>query len=109
MTIGNSGLTMGRQRKRTELDGKSLLHRLKLVADARGKTLTQVCSEAGIVKADIYNIIRRGHPPTKVLIDRLVQPQRVPSAVFLGSLQTLAMFLKKEIDNGLEQTHKALR
>ena len=99
---------MGKQ-KRTKLDGKSLLHRLKLVADARGKTLTQVCDDAGVVRADIYNIVRRGYPPTKALIERLVRPQRVPPAVFLGSLQTLAMFLKKEIDNGLEQTHKALR
>lgn len=80
----------------------SFRHRLSLVATARGITVNQLLRDAGVQAPDIAHIVKRGHPPTYVLIKRLMAPQGVPSATFLGSLKNLAMFLKKEIEDGLE-------
>jgi hypothetical protein len=101
LTPDNKGLTVGKK-KRTDLPVESFRHRLSLVASARGITVNQLLRDAGVTSPDIAHIVKRGYPPTHVLIKRLMAPQGVPSATFLGSLQNLAMYLKKEIDNGLE-------
>ena len=93
---------MGRTKKRADLNVESIHHRLTLVATARGISVNQLCRDAGVKFPDIWKRIQRGYPLTKVLIKRLLTPQGVPPAVFLGSLKNLAMFLKKEMNNGLE-------
>tara|TARA_R110000765_G_scaffold391390_1_gene484263 strand:- start:4556 stop:4837 length:282 start_codon:yes stop_codon:yes gene_type:complete len=93
---------MGKKKKRTNLPVASFHHRLSLVATARGITLNKLFIDAGVQSPDIAHIVKRGYPPTHVLIQRLMAPQGVPSATFTGSLINLAMFLKKEIKNGLE-------
>ena len=90
---------MGRKRKTADITALSFRHRLALLCKAKGKTLKQIHEEGGVVPRHTRDIIARGRNPTFRLIRRLVEPQGLSVACFVGDIKTLVITLKKEKNN----------
>ncbi len=87
---------MGRK-KRADITASSFKHRLLLVSTAKGVSLNKIHKMAGVNPRHTRDIINRGKPPTYSLLKRLLTPQGLSIACFVGDIKNLVMILKKEI------------
>lgn len=91
---------MGKRRKTANISAMSFKLRLDLLAAAKGKTLKQIHTEAGVNPRHTRDIISRGKQPTFLLLERLLKPQGISILRFTGDIKNFALFLKKESSNG---------
>ena len=90
---------MGRKRKTADISAQSFRHRLALLCKAKNKSIKQLHEEGGVVPRHTRDIIARGSNPTFRLIQRLVEPQGLSVACFVGDIKTLVITLRKEKEN----------
>jgi len=84
---------MGR-RKTADLTATEFKFRLMLVAKTKGITIKQLHKDGEVSPRHTRDIISRGRNPTFKLIRRLVEPQGVHVAAFIGDIKTLVANLK---------------
>ena len=94
---------MGR-RKTADISAQEFRFRLLLVAKSRGITLNQLHRDAKAHPRHTRDIISRNKNPTFKLIRRLIEPQNVTVAAFIGDLKTLAMSLTQGERDGLDKS-----
>ena len=91
---------MGR-RKTADITAHEFRFRLSLLAKAKGLTINKLHEVAGVQPRHTRDIVSRNKSPTFKLIRRLVEPQNITVAVFIGDRKTLATSRKRGANNGL--------